>query len=200
APGPGVAEPERGKQTQTGRVRAAIVRGDAHEDVFRGGLGMRDEDVEITVLAEYARIEQLEFGVLSCAAMVFRDKLCIRKFRLRVFVKKLQIRGGGSSIQIKVVFLYVFAVVAFEVRQPEETLLQKRIALVPERESEADSLMAVAEAGDAVFTPAIGAGASLVVSKIVPGVAVRAVVLANRSPLAFGKIGAPALPMDAAGA
>jgi hypothetical protein len=91
-------------------------------------------------------------------------------------------------------------VVAFEVRQPEETLLQERIALVPEREGQADSLMAVAEAGDAVFTPAIGAGASLVVSKIVPSVAVCAVVLANRSPLAFGKVRTPPLPVDAAGA
>src|SRR5580698_9005068 len=56
--------------------------------------------------------------------------------------------------------------------------------------------MAVAKAGDAVFAPAVSAGTRVIVREIIPGVAVGAVVLANRAPLAFGKIRTPALPMD----
>ena len=64
-------------------------------------------------------------------------------------------------------------------------------------EREAEPHLVVAEAGDAVLAPAIGAGAGLVVGKAVPGVAVRAVVLANGAPLALAEVGPPLPPRDA---
>src|SRR5215831_8532008 len=57
--------------------------------------------------------------------------------------------------------------------------------------------MTVAEAGDAVLAPAIGAAACMVMREIFPGGAVLAVVLAHRAPLALADIRPPALPGDA---
>src|SRR6516162_11044275 len=54
--------------------------------------------------------------------------------------------------------------------------------------------MIVAETGQAVLTPMIGARAGLIVAEILPGVPVRAVVLANGAPLAFAEVGSPLPP------
>ena len=55
--------------------------------------------------------------------------------------------------------------------------------------------MTIADATDAVFPPAIRAGARVVMRKKFPGRAPGAVILADRSPLPFGKIRPPALPV-----
>src|SRR5437773_7065726 len=55
--------------------------------------------------------------------------------------------------------------------------------------------MAVAEAGEAVFVPAVRARPSRIVRKVIPGVAVGAVILADGAPCALGEIRAPALPV-----
>src|SRR3569833_1024138 len=55
--------------------------------------------------------------------------------------------------------------------------------------------MVVADAKDAIFGPAIDAGASVVVGKVSPGLTVRTVVLAYGAPGAFGEVRAPAFPV-----
>ena len=55
--------------------------------------------------------------------------------------------------------------------------------------------MAIADAGEAVFVPAVGARPRVVVREVVPGRAVRAVVLAHRAPGALAQIRPPALPV-----
>ena len=55
-------------------------------------------------------------------------------------------------------------------------------------------LLVVGNAGDAVFAPAIRAGAGVIVGEEVPGVAVLAVVLAHGAPLPFTEIRPPLLP------
>ena len=55
-------------------------------------------------------------------------------------------------------------------------------------------LLIVAEAGDAVFAPPVGATSGLLMGKIGPGVAIVTVILAHRSPLAFAQIGSPTPP------
>src|SRR5262249_10515752 len=72
---------------------------------------------------------------------------------------------------------------------------QDGILLVPQRERETDPLMAIADARDAVFVPAIGARSRVVVREVPPGVAVRAVVFANRAPGTFAEIRTPTLPV-----
>ena len=55
--------------------------------------------------------------------------------------------------------------------------------------------MAVADAGDAIFIPAIGARAGVVVREIVPGVAIGAVIFADGAPGALGNKRTPAVPV-----
>src|SRR5204862_4293607 len=61
---------------------------------------------------------------------------------------------------------------------------------------ETQSLFVVADAREAVFAPAVGSRPRVIVSEVVPGVAVRAVVLAHRAPLALAQVRTPLLPRD----
>ena len=68
APRPRVAEPQRREQVQRRRVRAAVVRGDQHQDVVVGALGVLDDDVEVAVLVEDPGVQELVLHVLLAAA------------------------------------------------------------------------------------------------------------------------------------
>src|SRR5262245_35129312 len=103
---------------------------------------------------------------------------------------------GGSAIKIEVVLLDVLAVVALAVGQPEQALLQDRVLAVPQGQGEAELLLVIGDAGQAVLAPAVGAGAGLVVAEVVPGVAALAVVFADGSPLPLAEVGSPFLPGD----
>jgi len=58
-PGPGVAEPERGQEVEFGWVWSTIGGGDTDQDVVGRTLGIFDENVEVAVLVEDARVQQL---------------------------------------------------------------------------------------------------------------------------------------------
>src|SRR5512147_2391509 len=101
-------------------------------------------------------------------------------------------------VEVEVVLLHVLAVVALVAGEAEEALLEDRVAAVPHRQREADELVAVADAGDAVLAPAIGARAGVVVREELPGVAPGAVVLAHRAPGAVADVRPPALSVHLA--
>ena len=65
-------------------------------------------------------------------------------------------------VEVEVVLLDVLAVVALVAGEAEEPLLQDRVAAVPQRQREADALVAVADAGQAVLVPAVGARGGVV--------------------------------------
>ena len=98
------------------------------------------------------------------------------------------------AVEVEVVLLHVLAVIAFAVGQAEQPLLENRILAVPEGEGEAEPLLVVGDAGQAVFAPAIGARARLIVGEIIPGVAAFAVVFADRAPLALAEVRPPFFP------
>ena len=122
------------------------------------------------------------------------DQVAIGILRLRVLVQVLHVRVRRRAIDVKVVLLDVLAVIALAVGQPEQALFQDGIATVPEGEREAQLLLVVGDSGNSVFAPTIGARAGLVVGKIVPGVAVVAVVLAHGAPLPLAEVRTPFLP------
>src|SRR5262249_17538005 len=93
------------------------------------------------------------------------------------------------------VLLGVLAVIAFAARQAEDPLLQERVAAVPERQRETQALLEVADACEAVLAPAVGPRARVLVREVLPGAAIRAVVLAHRAPGPLGEIGAECLPV-----
>ena len=56
------------------RVRPAVERLDANQMSSGVRLRVFDEDVEVPVLVEYARVEQLVLRTLPGAPLVFRDQ------------------------------------------------------------------------------------------------------------------------------
>ncbi len=194
APGPAVAEDELGDQVQKGALGAAVVDRDPEQDVVGGEFGELDLDVEVAVVVEDARVDQLELGVLDPPAAGFVHQACVGKLGLRVLVEHPHVRVRRRTVEEVVVLLHIFAVVSLFARDPEQALLQDGIAPVPERETEAYLLLVVAEARDAVFSPPVGTTAGMVVREVVPGVADGAVVLAYRAPLPLGQVGAPRSP------
>src|SRR5262249_59382948 len=81
------------------------------------------------------------------------------------------------------------------VGQAEEPLLEDGIASVPERQGKAQTLMAVADTGNTVLVPPIGARPCLVMRKIFPGFSGGAVIFAHRAPCALAQIRPPTLPV-----
>jgi hypothetical protein len=98
------------------------------------------------------------------------------------------------AVEVEIIFLDVLAVIALAIGQAEQPLLENRVLAVPQRHGKAQPLMVVTETGETVLAPMIGAGARLIVGKIIPRISVLAVVLANGAPLALAKIRPPLLP------
>ena len=151
-------------------------------------------DVEVAVLVERAGVDQLVLEVLARSPAVGLDQIAVGKLALRVLVEELHVRVRRRRVDVEVVLLDVLAVIALAVGETEETFLQDRVALVPQRQREAQALLVVGDAAQPVFAPTIGARSRLVVTEVVPGVAVGAVVLAHRAPLPLAQVRAPALP------
>ena len=193
-PGPLIAEPERRQDVQLGRLGAAVVDGDLDQDVFGRLLGVFDEHVEVAILVEHAGVEQFVLELVAAAAAAGLDEVGVGEGRLRILVEVLHVRMGRRAVEVEVVFLDILAVIALAVGQAEQAFLEDRVLAVPQGEREAEPLLVVGDAGQAVLAPAIGAGAGLVVAEVVPGVAAFAVVLADGSPLAFAEVRPPFLP------
>ena len=193
-PRPQIAKPERRQDVQLGRIGAAIVNRDLNENVLGRFLGILDEDVEVAVVVEDPRVDQFVFELALAAAPVPVHEVGIRERRLRIFVEILHVRVRRRAIQIEVVLLDVLAVITLAVGQAEEALLEDRVLAVPQSQGEAKSLLLIGDAGQAVFPPAVGTRARLVMGEVVPGVAAFAVVLADRAPLPFAQVRSPLLP------
>src|SRR5262245_42443604 len=100
----------------------------------------------------------------------------------------------GSAVQIEVVLLHVFTVVALAVRQSEQAFLDDWVLAIPERECETEPLAVVGNAGQSVFAPVVGARPRLVMAEVVPSIAIFAVILTHGPPLAFAQVWSPFFP------
>ena len=154
-PRPCIPEPHRRQQIDIGRFRAAIGNRDLDTDVVRLGLGIFDEDVEVAVVVEDAGIDQFVLRLRPVALPVLLDKLRVRERLLRILVKHLHVGVRRGAVQIVVALLHVLAMVALVPVQTEQTLFQDGVLAVPQRNGEADILVAVTQAREAVFVPAI---------------------------------------------
>src|SRR5271154_1392788 len=101
---------------------------------------------------------------------------------------------SGRAVQVVIIFLDVLPMIGLAVGQAERALLEYRVLAVPQCQRKAQSLVIVAETGEAVLPPVISARTGLIVTKIVPCVPVAAVVLAHGAPLAFAEVGPPLPP------
>ena len=195
SPRPAVAEPDRGQEPQVRGLRSTIGDGDLDQNVFNIRFRVFHDDIEVAVVVENSGVEQFEFRLVFSAAAVFFDQSPIWELRLRVLVQILHVRVRRRAVKVKVIFLDVFAVIAFVTCQAENALFENRVTLVPQRDSKAEELSAVADASEAIFIPAVCARAGLIVREVFPCVAIRTVVFANRAPGALAKIWSPTLPV-----
>ena len=194
APRPRVAEPEGGQDVERRRLRPAVRDRDLDQQVLGGRLGVLDEHVEVPILVEHPRVEELVLEVVLPPAAVRLHQVAVRELRLRVLVEVLHVGVGRRRVEVEVVLLDVLAVVPLAVRQAEQPLLENGIPAVPQGEREAQELAVIGDPGQPVLAPAIGTRPRLVVAEVVPGVARVAVVLADRAPLALREIGTPLPP------
>src|SRR5262249_51557312 len=178
-PRPQIAEPERRQEMYFGRLRAAVMNNDLDQDIFRRFLGILDEDVEVPVVVEDSRVEQLVFRLVPPALPACLDEIGIGIGLLRILVEILHVRVRRSTVEVEVVLFYVLAVVALAVGESEQPLLQDRVFPVPEGQRETEPLVVVGNPRQAVFPPAVGARPGLVVREIIPGVAPFAVVFTH---------------------
>src|SRR5215470_6293058 len=102
---------------------------------------------------------------------------------------------GGRGIKVEIMFFHVFTMIPLAAGQAKQPLLKDWIFSVPQRQGKTETLMPVANPGYAIFIPAIGTGASVIMGKVVPGLARWAVVFAHCAPGPLADIWAPALPV-----
>ncbi len=193
-PGPGVAEPEVGEDVQGGGGRAAVLGGDGHQDVGGGALGVLDGDVEVAILVEGAEVGELDLLLGRAGGARVPEELGVGVAALGILVRPAEVARGRRGVLVVVDLLHVLAVVALGAGEPEEALLEDLVLFVPQAEGEAEGLGAIADAGEPVLAPAVGAATGVLVGEVAPGVARRRVVLAHAAPRPFGHVGAPLAP------
>src|SRR5262249_45470679 len=114
-------------------------------------------------------------------------------------VQRAHVRVSRGAVEVEVALLHVLAVIPLVSRQAEEPLLENVVTLVPERHGEADTLVVVGNAEEAILAPAVCPRTRVLVGEVLPGRPVRGLVLPNRAPLPLGEIRPPALPVGDAG-
>jgi hypothetical protein len=165
------------------------------QEVLEICFGVFHKYVKVTIVVKNSSVEKFVLGVTPAATVVFIQELVVRKRGLRILVQILHIRMRGSVVEIEVAFLYILAVISLLACKTKETFLQEGIAAVPQCKREADMLMAVADPGQSVFVPAVDSGAGVVMREVIPGVAIAAVVFADRAPGSLAEIRTPTLPV-----
>ena len=172
SPGPGIAKPERRDHVERSRVGTAIAGRDSDHDVFRIGLRILDVDVEIAVVVKDAGVDQLVLCPLSLTALVLRHEIRVGEGPLRILVEKMHGGVRRRVVDMKEVILQILAVVPLQRVDAEKSLLEVVVDAVPERGGEAEDLVAVADAGDAILAPAVGPATGHVVGQRGPSVAI----------------------------
>ena len=162
---------------------------------MRVGLGVVHLDDPVAVLVEHARVEELILRIELAAAAVLGNEVGVRELTLRVVVPPAVPGMARQCVEVPPVLLGVLAVISLVAREPEDSLLEDRVAAVPERQCEAQPLLDVREAGESVLAPAIRPRARLIMGQVLPRRAALAVVLADRAPLALAQVGAPVVPI-----
>ena len=108
---------------QRGGFRSAVDHRDRDEDVFRAGLGVLNENVEVPVVVENAGVEQFYSNPFR-DALVLLHQIGVRKCRLRILVQVLHVGMRRRAVDVEVVqLLHILAVVTLAVGQAEEPLL-----------------------------------------------------------------------------
>ncbi len=195
-PGPSVAKEQLRQDVQDRGLRATIGDRQPNQHIIGRRFGILGHHVEVSRIVKGRCVGQFVFGFGAIATATDVDQLLVGIATLRVLVQRLHVAVRRRAIEIVVALFDVFAVIAFGSGDAEQSFFQDRIATVPKPDRKTESTFAITDPQQAVFAPAVGAAAGVIVRKIAPRrVAALAVVLANGAPLAFGQVGSPTLPV-----
>src|SRR5579862_3467024 len=175
-------------------LRASVVNRNADENVVWVGLGVFHEHVEISIGVKDSSVKQFVFELFAGAPFIGFHQVAIRELRLWILVEKLHVGVRRSAIEVEVIFLDVLAMIAFAVGETEQPFFQDWVTAVPQSECEAELLLVIGDPGQTIFTPAVSPRTRLIMTEVVPGIPVLAVVFANRAPLPLTQIRPPLLP------
>src|ERR1700720_107491 len=101
---------------------------------------------------------------------------------------------SGSVIEVEPVFFDVLAVVSLIAGESKHAFLENRIPAIPQRQREDQELVTIANAGNAIFTPAISLAARHVVGEELPRASIRTVIFSDAPPGTLADIGPPSAP------
>src|SRR6266496_4975930 len=119
-----------------GGLRPSIANSDLDQEILRSVLGVLHEYVKVAITLEDAGVEQLILHVAPVAALIGVDQVAVGKGSLRIFVQVLHVGVSGGAIQIEVIFLDVFPVIAFAVGVFDHPTLQNEIYTLSLREGQ----------------------------------------------------------------
>ncbi len=195
SPRPGVARPKLRQQRRASAASGPrLIALHPHQDVVGAGLGVLDEHVEVAALRRTRRCRAARIpagpGRAARSPRPARSRGTPRAGTCRACGS----RSGSACVEVVVELLDVLAVVALLVGQPEQPLLQDRVVAVPERQAQAPAQLALAEPGDRRPRPSDRRGCAHGRAGRRPGVAVGAVILPHRAPLAVAEVRPPRLP------
>ena len=176
-------------------VRASIGHRDLHQHVIRVGLGVVHLDDPVPPAVEHPGVDQLVFGLKPISPPVLVDQILIRIRRLRIVIAPAVPGMTRDRVEIPPILLHVLAMIPLRPGQPERSLLQDRIASVPQRQAKAQPLLHVAEPGQTVLAPAVGTRPGMVMRQVVPRLTVGAVILPDRPPLPLADVRPPPVPI-----
>lgn len=176
---------------QRGGFWSSIVGDNLNMDLRGGGLGVAHLYVPVPIALKRAGVKQGKGRVMTGTVHVLLDEPCVRILSLGVFVEVAQPGMGGSCVQVEVILLHVLPMVALLAGKAKGTLLENRIATVPQPQGKTESLLLVANTTHTILVPAVGSGTSLVMIKIFPRCALPTIVLPYGPPTALSQIGTP---------
>ena len=130
-PRPAIAKPKLRKNVQRGCFRAVIGDCQPYEDIVRVRLGIFDENVEVPVVLEYAKVKQLDLKSARTRARIFLTETLVGKLSLRVLIQGLGVGVSRRGVQVVIQLLNVLTMVALVIIESEQAFFQDRVASVP---------------------------------------------------------------------
>ncbi len=91
APRPNISAAQLRQQGQHRGIRPSIVRGDLHENIVGRSFCVFDKHVEVAIVIEQTRIQELELCGFGAAPAVFLKEPRVGKSGLRILVEHLQV-------------------------------------------------------------------------------------------------------------
>ena len=194
-PAPRISKPKVGQQIEIGCLRAAIEDSNTNQRVKLGCFDVFNEDIEVPIVIKDTGVKQFIFVLLLAGLAIGVGQIRVRKFRLRILIKHLQVGMTWRAIQVVIVLFDIFAVIAFVAGQSKQTFLQNRVFPVPHPQRKAEPLLIITVSTDPVFAPSVSVFARRFVIEELPSLAVFAVVLTNGAPLPLAEVRAPDSPV-----